>query len=115
MSARQRARAPAAEQDRCGRTAVSRTAGKPEQGRQGPASRSGGDIRAGRERAGQDTAKRVKRNGGNTREQNGGATRNQAQRGNPQPRTAKRENRDEVRYGTPGVRDKAKAAGNRDK
>ena len=81
----------------------------------GPASRSGGDTRAGRERAGQDTAKRVKRNGGNTREQNGGATRNQAQRGNPQPRTAKRENRDEVRYGTPGVRDKAKAAGNRDK
>jgi hypothetical protein len=56
-----------------------------------------------------------KRIGGETRQQDGGETRKQEQRGNPQPRTAKRENRDEVRYGTPGARDKAKAAGNRDK
>ncbi|MGS0687674.1 hypothetical protein ACVBEQ_21365 [Nakamurella sp. GG22] len=35
--------------------------------------------------------------------------------GQPAAQDSKRENRDEVRYGTPGACDKAKAAGNRDK
>ena len=73
-------------------------------------------------RPGRDSGNR-ERNGGGTRKQdrgtavsrNRGATRELGSGETRGPRQHVRENRDEVRYGTPGVRDKAKAAGNRDK